>query len=533
MISKSNHLFNYYKLLKNSQYITLFIIVTLYLVLQFKCSMQDFDNSTTLNLPEYNPLHDSNLKTFYANERNLKRLRENGEITNENEVICNLKDFNQYREDLHKAQLYHVLQAYRQREAERHDRLLIANAEGISRRDDIMHSDRQHMHEDVIARKRAHEEAHHKRMVELYELSLQRIKRVRWFYKVMYMSIEHQRAVSNMKIKEHLGIYQDLQRKHLIKLKKLFQFKKDRYNRQMRNLQKQREQKHSAVQFQSWQLRLNARIDNQRRIEMLLAEIGEEREEFIERHKARYQEKWNRIQEEIKERSHRNKLMKQRKQRKKSKSKSKKKKAAAMMKRMMVQPSFCDEYRDVFEGLLDSELCYAMNAAIQMEGHSPLTFTSDDPIYKAAQYILNYILNDLNIDLSDDLCAKSVLIARIDNFLCDATKYVNYVSVKMFYIYDIVIVTCASFYRKLCRLLDLRVKAIRCLRQPRRHRATKLIVARMSRSRALHALLAWAAMRFIRLWIYDPAAKDAPRLLVHSPPWWLARCRSRPNRLPP
>lgn len=405
---------------------------TFYLGFQFKCSIQDFDNSATLNLPEYNPLHDSNLKTFYANERNLKRLRENGEITDNNEVICNLKDFNQYREDLHKAQLYYVLQAYRQREAERHDRLLIANAEGISRRDDIMHSDRQNQHEDVIARKRALEETHHKRMVELYELSLRRIKRVRWFYNVIHMSIEHRRAISNMKIKEHLGIYQDLQRKHLIKLKKLFQFKKDRFNKQMRFLQKQREQKHTEGQIQSWQLRLNARIDNQRRIDMLLAEMNEEREEFIERHKERYQEKWNRIQEEIKERSRLNKLMKQRKHRKKKKKKSKSKKGAMM--KNMAQPTFCDEYKSVFEGLLDSELCYAMNAAIQMEGHAPLPFTVDDPIYKAAQYILNYILHDFNTDLSDDLCAKSVLVARIDNFLCDAKRYVNYVSVNLIYI---------------------------------------------------------------------------------------------------
>lgn len=170
---------------------------------------------------------------------------------------------------------------------------------------------------------------------------------------------------------------------------------------------------------------------------MLLAEMSEEREEFIERHKERYQEKWDRIQEEIKERSRLNKLRQQRKHRKKkSKSKRKSKKGGTMSN--MAQPTFCDEYKNIFEGLLDSELCYAMNAAIQMEGHAPLPFTVDDPIYKAAQYILNYILRDFNTDLSDDLCAKSVLVARIDNFLCDAKRYVNYVSVNMFSIYDIV-----------------------------------------------------------------------------------------------
>lgn len=54
-------------------------------------------------------MQDSNLQRFYANERNLKRLRENGEITQNNDVICNLKEFNEYRQELHKTQLYYIL----------------------------------------------------------------------------------------------------------------------------------------------------------------------------------------------------------------------------------------------------------------------------------------------------------------------------------------------------------------------------------------------------------------------------------------
>lgn len=75
-----------------------------------RCLKQEFDSSGYDRIPEYNPLHDCNLKTFYANERNLKRLRENGEITANNDVICNLKDFNEYRQQLHKSQLYYILQ---------------------------------------------------------------------------------------------------------------------------------------------------------------------------------------------------------------------------------------------------------------------------------------------------------------------------------------------------------------------------------------------------------------------------------------
>lgn len=73
-------------------------------------------------------------KDVLLNERNLKRLRENGEITQDNDVICNLKDFNQHRQELHKSQLYYILQAYKRRESEQYDRMLIANAESITKR---------------------------------------------------------------------------------------------------------------------------------------------------------------------------------------------------------------------------------------------------------------------------------------------------------------------------------------------------------------------------------------------------------------
>lgn len=391
-----------------------------YVLFQFKCSMQDFDSSSSGYIPEYNPLHDSNLRTFYANERNLKRLRMNGEITDDNEVICNLKDFNQFREELHKSQLYYVLQAYRQREAERHDRLLIANAERISRRDDGNPNSRQNALEDVLARKHTLEQEHHLRMIQLYSITEERFRHVENMAGMQQMLQEHRKMLTNMRVQSHLGLHQDLQRKHLIKLKKLFQFKKDRYNRNMRNLHKQRVRKSTEGQIQSWHKRLNQRIDHQRRIDLLLAEMAEERDEFIERHKAKYQLKWDKIQEEIRDRARRYKQSMKPKRRKRSKKSKKRIKQAPL--------SFCDEYKSYFESLLNSELCYALNAAIQMEGHAPLTFSPSDPIYKAAQYIINYILHDFNTDLSEDKCAMSVLVKRIANFLCDAKKYVNYVS---------------------------------------------------------------------------------------------------------
>lgn len=380
----------------------------------FKSSKQEFDSSVTENIPEYNPLHDSNLKTFYSNERNLKRLRENGEITQNNDVICNLKDFNQYRQELHKSQLYYVLQAYKRRETEQHDRMLIANAEGITKRDHLNLAARHQCHEEIVARKQRLADERHQRFVHLANITAEKFKRLQSLTAMQNMLLAHRKMLTNMRIQAHISLCQDLQRKQLIKLKKLFQFKKDRFNRNMRNLRKQRLIKNNEGQIQSWRKRLDERIANQRRIHMLLQEVENERAMFIENHKARYREKWQEIQDDIKERSHKAWLARQPKRRKKKKKKPR------------VQPSFCDEYQATFEGLLDSELCFALNAAIAMEGQAPVTFAPDDPIYKAGQYILNYILRGFDKDLSEDPCAMSVITSRVEEFICDAKKYVHY-----------------------------------------------------------------------------------------------------------
>ncbi|XP_026843364.1 uncharacterized protein LOC6604689 [Drosophila persimilis] len=380
----------------------------------FKSAKQEFDASVTgAAIPEYNPLHDANLRTFYSNERNLKRLRENGEITQTNDVICNLKDFNHHRQELHKSQLYYVLQAYKRREAEQHDRLLIANAEAITKRDHLNLAGRHQCYEEVVARKMRLDMEKHERMVHLSNLTMEKMKRLENLTSMQTMLLEHRKLLTNMRVQAHISLCHDLQRKYLIRQKKLFQFKKDRFNKNMRLLQKQRMMKNNEGQIQSWQKRLDERIANQQRLHFLLMEVELERGMFIERHKAKYELKWKHIQDQIRERTRQTMLKRQPKRRKRKKPKREK-------------PSFCEEYQTTFDGLLDSELCYALNAAIAMEGHSPLTFAPDDPIYKAAQYILNHILKGFIEDLSDDECALKVLVSRIREFLCDAKKYVNY-----------------------------------------------------------------------------------------------------------
>ncbi|KAH8262311.1 hypothetical protein KR038_002266 [Drosophila bunnanda] len=384
----------------------------------FKSGMQEFVSSVTEHIPEYNPLHDSNLKTFYSNERNLKRLRENGEITQDNDVICNLKDFNQHRQELHKSQLYYILQAYKRREQEQYDRMLIANAEAITKRDHQNLAARHQCTDQVLTRKQQLEAERHERKVHLLNITYEKFKRLENLATMQNLLLEHRKMLTNMRVAAHISMCEDLQRKQLIKQKKLFQFKKDRFNKNMRLLRKQRLNKSTEHQMQSWQKRLDERIAHQGRINYLLQDVEKERAKFIERHKALYKDKWQKIQDEIKERSRQSVAARRPKTRKRRKAKR-------PPPSQVSKHTFCEEYEATFEGLLDNDLCYALNAAIAMEGQTPLTFAPDDPIYKAARYILDHIITGFHEDLSEDECALLVLSSRIQEFICDAKKYVH------------------------------------------------------------------------------------------------------------
>lgn len=59
---------------------------------------------------EYQPLHDPHLKNHYNLPRMRRHLRKKGFITARGKVICNLREFNQYRQYLHKMCLLEMAQ---------------------------------------------------------------------------------------------------------------------------------------------------------------------------------------------------------------------------------------------------------------------------------------------------------------------------------------------------------------------------------------------------------------------------------------
>uniref|UniRef100_A0A1A9URE9 Uncharacterized protein n=1 Tax=Glossina austeni TaxID=7395 RepID=A0A1A9URE9_GLOAU len=128
---------------------------------------------------------------------------------------------------------------------------------------------------------------------------------------------------------------------------------------------------------------------------------------FIENHKGHYHEQWDRIQNDIKKRSNltrkgffsRHKV-------------SNKKKLSDLWKNDIV--SICNEMQGSFEKVLDEDVCLALNAVLDMQENVEVPFDSDDPIYKAAQFIMNHILTKFNKDLSR---YKAVFTAVYDRSL--------------------------------------------------------------------------------------------------------------------
>ncbi|XP_023307593.2 fibrous sheath-interacting protein 2 [Lucilia cuprina] len=381
----------------------------------------EFDSSGHDRFPEYNPLHDSNLKTYYTNETNLKRLRENGEITLNNDVICNLKDFNEFRQQLHKSNLYYILQEINRMEAEQIDRLLIANAECITNRDHHNLSAREHTYSKILHRKCCLDQQRAERYKILNERTFEKLAYIQMIQTIKQTAVQHRKSLRQLKFQKYADVRNDLQRKQLISLKKLFQFKKDRLQKNLHRLYESRQLQEQEKQRKSWNKRLAERIANQEKVERLLIQAQLKRNHFMENHKQKYKKMWSKIQQEIKNKALKN-HMKIYNSRKKQTEQNESKKT--FPKPPFTYSSLCTEFQENFENLLDSEVCKALNAALDMEDHVKVPFEPDDPIYKAAQFITQHILTKFHKDLSADKMAFTSVYDRMDKFFEEAKNFV-------------------------------------------------------------------------------------------------------------
>ncbi|XP_061396399.1 uncharacterized protein LOC133332032 [Musca vetustissima] len=391
-----------------------------------KKERQEFDISITESLSEYNPLQDSNLRAFYANERNLKRLRENGEITENNDVICNLKDFNKYRQKLHKAKVYYILQEMNRMDLEHRDRVLINNAEYITSCDHGNLAARQHSYNEVLQRKNNADHERWERFKKLWASKVSKINYIKATKTMAYTTMEHQKLLRHLSMKRHWDQCNDIQRKKLIKFKKLIQFKSDRFYKNLKRLKAARTQQSGEKEMDSWKQRLAERVRNQEKIRAILTEIEDQKKAYIEEHKKKYKEKWMLIQKEIKNRAmhNRRKLKKTIDQKQNSNNKT-------PCPKLNTNPSYCAEFQSSFDKLIDKDVCKALNAALDIEANLQVPFEANDPIYKAAQFIMQHILKKLNKDLSSDKEASESLCCRIEAFFEEVKKFVIFRSTQI------------------------------------------------------------------------------------------------------
>lgn len=239
------------------------------------------------------------------------------------------------------------------------------------------------------------------------------------------VALQHKKALRQLNFQRHADIRIDLQRKQLIALKKLFQFKKDRLKKNLRKLQQNRAKQEQEKQINSWNKRLNERINNQQKVERLLQQANEKKKMFMQKHQEIYQKKWFYIQQEIKKRALRNHQKINYLRNNKNKVEKDKREST---KSSYTYSSLCGEFGGSFEKLLDSEVCEALNAALDMEDNVKIPFEPDDPIYKAAQFIMQHILCKFHKDLSTDKTAFKSVYERLDQFFDEAKKFVIFVS---------------------------------------------------------------------------------------------------------
>ncbi|XP_055920732.1 uncharacterized protein LOC129952255 isoform X2 [Eupeodes corollae] len=374
-------------------------------------SKRDFDSVCLNAKMDYNPLHDPHLGRFYSNEKLLKRLRQNGEITESNDVICTLKEFNEHRISLHETYISFIRTERKKIDEELQDVHLISHAEKIADQENTS-SKIANCYGDVLRRKA--------------ELSKQRAQRNQTMLKRIYQKelkiksqrtmeaevLRHKKELNNFRITHILNAAIDLQRKRRIALKKHLQHKSDMVNNNIK-LTKEKEKQLAKEKAEiSWMKHLKERIMKHEKFKQIIKDNDKDIRDWVANHMAQYKHKWFDLEQQLKNRCSRKKGTKKKIQKRK-----------IMLKK--IRESLVKTQRDHLKSLTSEDIRDAIHTAIDIKNpHKRKQYDTDDYIYKAAKYILEEVLANFNKDLSDEKDVADVISARISRLFTEVKQYV-------------------------------------------------------------------------------------------------------------
>lgn len=298
--------------------------------------------------------------------------------------------------------------------------MLISNAESITYRDHQNLTARDHSCSKILQKKYDLEQQRAKRFQLLHERTLEKLSHIEEKKSMNQAAIEYKKIMRQLNFQTHTELRIDLQRKRLISFKKLFQLKNDRLRKNLKTLHQIRLKSDQEKQKTSWDKRLAERIAKQKKVGKLLDQLSETKKVFVSNHKKKYQEKWTKLQQSIKMRS-----LQSRKQVGSEIGDGLK---HVPPKKLLAKPFVIGDFQASFDQLLDSEVCEALSTALDLEDKIKVPFAPDDPIYKAAQYIMQVILKNFKKDLSADATTHKNIYERMDKFFDSTKKFVIFVS---------------------------------------------------------------------------------------------------------
>ncbi|XP_055849697.1 uncharacterized protein LOC129914455 [Episyrphus balteatus] len=380
----------------------------------YENSQRDFDSVCLNAKMDYNPLHDPHLGRFYSNEKLLKRLRENGEITENNDVICTLKEFNEHRIPLHETYLSLIRSQRNKMSEEQQDIHMISHAEQIAEREKKLTEKSlkgTNYFGDISTRKAEISQKRAQRNQAIVERICEKEQKIELHKNLQEEVWRHKKELNNFRIKHILDVGIDIQRKRLIALKKHLQYKSDRLKRNIKSIKETSMKMAEEKAELSWEMHLQERIMKHEKLKQITKENENDMKEWIENHRVQYQQKWNEIQQQLENRCRRGHH---------SENVTRKKR---LIKKIRCSLEKSNE--DDLKNLTSQDIHDALQTAIDLENPQKLQhFDSDDYIFKAAKYILEDILAKFDKDLTCEKEIEYVLSNRINKLFTNVKQYV-------------------------------------------------------------------------------------------------------------
>ncbi|KAL5280801.1 FSIP2 family protein [Megaselia abdita] len=352
----------------------------------------------------YNPLHDKHLRKFFSNPVMVRKLLKNDEITENLDVRCTLKEFNQFRSFIHKACLEIMTKRMKEAAEDQKNRSYLSHAFRMAHLDEQKPPERSPS--GYLHRKSQIDREKNERNLKNWLRKLEMIRENEFLRRFKKAIMAHKKELFEKKAFEVMKNSREIMRSKEITYKKNLEIKDKRSLRARKNNQAMKEKKILEKSMKYYQQRLQHKYKTEEKKRIRDLQFAEKKKRNIEAHKKRYSRIWKVIEAKIAIHA--------------GSAKKFYRKTIPFAKKipLLLPTSVPESSNDGKFFLSNSNLKSTLNLIIDQEKNKLQFSTRESLLHKerTIKYVVREILNKFNEDLSGYEVIVEAMSAKLEKF---------------------------------------------------------------------------------------------------------------------